>query len=187
MFGYFVSDVSGHDIKTSYITAAVNALLKQNCTPIYNPAESMRMINDVLMEILPDGIYLTACYAKLNRKKKTLSIVNAGHPPLVYLPKEGEARFIEMDGDVLGIFNEVYYGQEDIKVTPGDRFFLYSDGLIEKASLKKLWPKCLPELLEACRRVKDIPVQGSATELARLLLDQIDMPEDDVVVLGVEV
>ncbi|RLB79760.1 MAG: fused response regulator/phosphatase [Deltaproteobacteria bacterium] len=187
MFGYFVVDVSGHNIATSYITAAVKALLKQNCTPIYKPVESMRMINDVLAEILPEGIYLTACYAKLNRKKKLLSIVNAGHPPAVYLPKEGEARLTEVDGDILGIFNEVYYGQQDIKVTTGDRFFLYSDGLIERPALKKVWFECLPDLLEACSHLKDVPIQEAAEQLTRLMIGQNCKPEDDIVVLGVEV
>ncbi|NVM20943.1 MAG: response regulator [Desulfobacterales bacterium] len=187
MFGYFVVDVSGHNIATSYITAAVKALLKQNCTPIYGPTESMRMINDVLVEILPEGMYLTACYAKLNRRKKLLSIVNAGHPPVVYLPKDGEARLIEQVGDVLGIFNEVYYEQHDIRVSPGDRFLIYSDGLIEKPPLKKVWCECLPELLKACFHVRDIPIRSLAPELARLMRDERYQVNDDVVVVGVEV
>jgi sigma-B regulation protein RsbU (phosphoserine phosphatase) len=187
MFGYFLVDVSGHDIATSYITAAVKALLKQNCSPIYQPPESMRMINDVLAEILSDGTYLTACYARLNRKKKSLTIVNAGHPPVIYLPKAGEPRLIDIDGDILGIFNEVYYGQQDMQVSPGDRFLLYSDGLIERPALKKLWSECLPELLEACSRIKNIPIHALAEELAGLMIDKECKPEDDVVVLGVEV
>jgi sigma-B regulation protein RsbU (phosphoserine phosphatase) len=187
MFGYFVVDVSGHDIATSYITAAVKALLKQNCSPIYQPPETMRMINNVLAEILSEGTYLTACYAKLNRKKKSLTIVNAGHPPVIYLPKVGKPRLIDIDGDILGIFNEVYYGQQDMKVSPGDRFLLYSDGLIERPALKKLWSECLPELLEACSRIKNIPIHALAEELASLMMDKTCKPEDDIVVLGVEV
>ena len=50
--GYFVADFSGHDIRTSYLTASVKALLAQNCTPVYSPAESMKMINDVLADTL---------------------------------------------------------------------------------------------------------------------------------------
>jgi sigma-B regulation protein RsbU (phosphoserine phosphatase) len=187
MFGYFVVDVSGHDIATSYITAAVKALLRQNCSPIYQPQESMRMINDVLVEILSDGTYLTACYAKLNRTKESLVVVNAGHPPVIYLPKEGEARLIDVDGDILGMFNEVYYGQQEMKVSPGDRFVLFSDGLIERPALKKVWCGCLPGLLEACSRIKNIPINALAEELARLMIDKTRKPEDDIVVLGVEV
>jgi sigma-B regulation protein RsbU (phosphoserine phosphatase) len=187
VFGYFVADVAGHDIATSYITAAIKALLKQNCTPIYQPAESMRMINNVLVEILSEGIYLTACYVKLNRKAKVMSIVNAGHPPIIYLPKNDVARVIEIDGDVLGTFKEVYYEQNDMKVRPGDRFFLYSDGLIEKPGIGKIWTACLPELMEACGHTRHMPISESASELARLMVGQVRKAEDDIVVLGVEV
>jgi len=61
IFGFFVADFSGHDIKTGYLTSSVKALLKQNSTPIYQPGESIQMINDVLVEILPEDKYLTAC------------------------------------------------------------------------------------------------------------------------------
>ena len=187
MFGYFVVDVSGHDIATSYITAAVKALLKQNCNPIYQPHESMRMINDVLVEILSDVTYLTACYAKLNRKKKLLTIVNAGHPPIIYLPKKGEARIIDLEGDILGMFKDVYYGEKNIKVNPGDRFLIFSDGLIEKPGLKKVWSARLPEVLKTCSNINDIPIQALAQELACQMIDITCSPEDDIVVIGVEV
>ena len=97
---YFVADFSGHDIKTSYLTSSVKALLKQNTSLIYKPSESVKMLNDVLMEILPSGKYLTACYARLNRKNNKMDIINAGHPPVCYIPIDGEPRLIEMDGDV---------------------------------------------------------------------------------------
>lgn len=187
IFAYFVADVSGHDIATSYITAAVKGLLRQNCTPIYKPVESMVMINNVLVEILSDGKYLTACYGKLNRKVRLMSIVNAGHLPVVYLPKDAEPRFVEMDGDVLGAFTNVSYGKQDIEVSDGDRFFFYTDGLIERPGEKKVWSGALPELLERCVAVKDVPIDESAERLASLMLGNTDKPEDDVVVLGVEV
>jgi sigma-B regulation protein RsbU (phosphoserine phosphatase) len=139
------------------------------------------------VEILSDATYLTACYVNLNRKKKSLTIVNAGHPPVIYLPKEGEARLIDLDGDILGIFKDVYYGQQDIKVSPGDRFLLYSDGLIERPALKKVWTKCLPEILKACSNIKNIPTQALAEEMARMMIDNTCKPDDDIVVLGVEV
>jgi sigma-B regulation protein RsbU (phosphoserine phosphatase) len=88
--GYFVADSSGHDIETSYMTASVKALLAQNCTPVYSPSESMKMINDVLVEILPSGKYLTACYMHINRSTMKATIINAGHPPVVCLPLDGD-------------------------------------------------------------------------------------------------
>ncbi|MBW2609237.1 MAG: fused response regulator/phosphatase [Deltaproteobacteria bacterium] len=186
IYGYFVADVSGHDIATSYITSAVKALLKQNCIPIYQPAESMKMINNVLKEILPEDKYLTACYARLNRDKKCMTIVNGGHPPVVYLPKEGQTRLIEIKGDVLGIFSDVYFGVQDIRVTEGDRFYIYSDGLIEKPGQRKVWTEGLDDLLKACSGLREIPIRKSVERLKDMLLEDTIGLEDDIVVLGIE-
>jgi sigma-B regulation protein RsbU (phosphoserine phosphatase) len=188
IFGYFVADVSGHDIATSYITSAVRALLKQNCLPIYQPVESMTMINNALKKILSDGKYLTACYARLNRKTEQMCIVNCGHPPVVYLPKDGVPRFIEVPGDVLGIYNDGCFGVEEIKVNRGDRFFMYSDGLIEKPGDRKVWTDSLDDLLDECDRLRNIPISDSAERLKNMMQGKMSSGfEDDIVVLGIEV
>jgi len=187
IFGYFVADVSGHDLATSYITAAVKGLLKQNCTPFYKPVESVEMMNNVLVEILTDGKYLTACYCRLNRNAKVMSIVNAGHLPVLHVPKQGEARFIDMEGDVLGAFRNVAYGTRDVKVETGDRFYLYTDGLVERSGKRVVWSKGLAGLLMTCVQVKNFPIKESTERLFNLMLENADKPEDDVVVLGIEV
>lgn len=186
IFGYFVADFSGHDIKTSYLTVSVKALLKQNSAPVYQALESVQMINDVLKEILPEGKYLTACYARLNRRTNQMTIINAGHPPAVYVPAGGEARLIEMEGDILGVFSEVIFGRRNLEVSPGDRFYLYSDGLIESARDKVMWSEGTDALIEVCSRVRDIPIDKAPDEIVGLMSGDVEA-EDDVVVLGIEV
>ena len=61
-----------------------------------------------------------------------MSIINCGHLPAVYLPKESETRLIDINVDIIGIFKDVYFETVEIEVKEGDRFFLYSEGLIEK-------------------------------------------------------
>ncbi|MBF0120491.1 MAG: response regulator [Desulfobacterales bacterium] len=187
IFGYFVADFSGHDIQTSFLTSSIKALLKQNCTPVYQPMESIKMINDVLTEILPPGKYLTACYARLNRKTKEMTIINAGHPPAVYVPKNGTPRLIMANGDLLGIFKDVVFDKEIISTTKGDRFYLYSDGLVESQEKKILWSDGAPQLLEICDKVRDVPILESSNQIIKLQFGGEPKREDDIVVLGIEV
>lgn len=187
IFGYFLADFSGHDIKTSYLTASVKALLRQNTSPVYQPFESMKMINDVLAEILPEGKYLTACYARLNRKARQMILVNAGHPPMVYVPRLGNAELIEMEGDVLGIFKDVYFGQRQVEVAAGDRFFLYSDGLVESTLERSVWAKKLDTVLAACNDARQTPIEEAPKKIVQMLKPEAIHAEDDVVVLGVEI
>ncbi len=149
--------------------------------------ESIRLINDVLVEILTDGKYLTACYVRLNRKSNIVSIVNAGHLPLVYLPKNDKARFIEMPGDIIGAFKDVCFEQQDFNVSKGDRFFIYSDGLIERIAGRNIWTESMSELLKKCNQLSDIPIDKVSDKLVNLLQEQTYKQEDDVVVLSIEV
>ncbi|MCD6185320.1 MAG: response regulator [Deltaproteobacteria bacterium] len=185
IFGYFVGDVSGHDIAASFVTASVKALLKQNCQAVYEPCESMMMLNKVLKEI-SDGKYMTACYARLNRKKKCVILVNAGHPPALYVPVDNKAALIELEGDIIGMFDDVLFDSKEIQVQSGDRFFLFTDGLIERAEEEQVWTNGLQGLLEASDLIRDCPISESAERLKDLIMGDI-VPEDDVVVLGFEV
>ncbi len=185
--GYFVADFAGHDIKTSYMTASVKALLAQNCTPVYSPSESMKMINDVLVEILPEGQYLTGCYVRLNRSSGKLSIINAGHPPVVLIPAQGEPELIQIDGDIIGMFKDAQFGMRRVDVSPGDRFFIYSDGLVESSENKVTWASGAESLFPLFKTVSDTPIVDSPDRLIHKIFGHDFVPEDDIVILSVEV
>lgn len=185
--GYFVADFSGHDIKISYMTASVKALLAQNCTPVYSPAESMKMINDVLVEIMPDGKYLTACYIHLNRSTNKLTIISAGHPPVVCVPNQGEPFLIKSDGDVLGMFKDVHFGIQTVDASEGDKFFVYSDGLVESAEDQITWASGAESLLPVFKKMPEAGFDTAPKALIDCLFKDNTLPEDDIVVLCVEV
>jgi sigma-B regulation protein RsbU (phosphoserine phosphatase) len=185
--GYFLADSSGHDIGTSYMTASVKALLAQNCTVVYSPIESMRMINDVLVEILPSDKYLTACYMHLNRDTRVITLVNAGHPPVIYMPKGKKPFFIKTQGDILGMFADATFGIKKIAVNQGDRFFIYSDGLVESSEKKISWVAGMKRLLSIFEGVGNMDLSDVPHILISRLFRSDPMPDDDIVLLCIEV
>ncbi|WP_027357794.1 PP2C family protein-serine/threonine phosphatase [Desulforegula conservatrix] len=187
IFSYFVADFSGHDIKTSYMTSSVKALLRQNCNTVYQPMESMKMINDVLSEILPEGKYLTASYVRLNRRTKQVIIVSCGHPPVVYVSVSGEVRLINLEGDILGLFKDVYFGSEVIDVSVGDRFYLYSDGVTESSKRRVMWSEGAKFFAEACANAKDTEISSAPRKIITDIFGDDFIPEDDMAILGFEV
>ena len=184
IYGYFIGDVSGHDIATSFITASVKALLKQNCQSIYDPCESMRMVNQVLLDVLPSGKYLTATYLNLNRKKGEAKLVCMGHPPVVYQAVGKPPIAIESEGDVLGIFNDVLYSEITVKVSRGDRFYMYSDGLIENETV---WSGNIDSLCNVISSLGDITVEDMPDKLMATFFDNESCPDDDIVIIAIEV
>ncbi|MCD6388535.1 MAG: SpoIIE family protein phosphatase, partial [Desulfobulbaceae bacterium] len=187
IFVYLVADVSGHDIGTSFLTSSMKALLKQNVSPMYKPAETISMINNVLYEILPAAKYLTLSYLHLNRKTKKLNLVSAAHPPTMHIPSQGEAQLIDLPGDPVGIFKNAYFAQHEIKVSEGDRFFIYSDGLLERPDMGKVWTAATHELLLLAEKLRSVPLDEAAKKLNDLFDERHDPADDDIVILAIEV
>jgi len=186
-YGYFLADVSGHDIATGFITASVKALLRQNCSPIYTPSESMRIINRVLLDVLPPDKYLTASYLTLNRKTSKIVLVNMGHPPVLYIPVDDEPQMILAKSDILGGFTDVLFSEYEFKVKPGDRVFMYSDGLIEASQSKSVWSKNIDGLLEIAPEIRSLPLEKTVTRINEHYFGNSRTPEDDIVIMALEV
>jgi len=62
--------------------------------------------------------------------------VNAGHnPPLVYHRREGRFSYMDVKRNfVLGGMEEMDYARQEITLEPGDKLFLYTDGVTEALS-----------------------------------------------------
>ncbi|NCD24843.1 MAG: fused response regulator/phosphatase [Deltaproteobacteria bacterium] len=185
-FDYIVADVSGHDLRTSYVTSALKALFSQNCNPVTSPAESLGVINSVLCRILEDGTHITAGVAHLNRSQNTLTYVNAGHPPPILLRASGEIVIPRASGDILGVFESVWFETLTIPVTPGDRLFLYTDGLIEGFGPTKITrEKGLAQLEAACSSLGRLPLSEAVDAICASLTQAAH--EDDIILMAIEV
>lgn len=186
--GYFLADVSGHDVGTSLATSALKVALQQNSSPLFTPLETLSILNELMIPIFRNGQYMTACYAHLNRNRFVLSYISAGHPPAIFVPREGPPVILESTGDVIGIFPQVHMEVKEVLVSPGDRFYLYSDGLIEGFQLKRIQRsegvRRLMAILEAHRR-KSLPEVIQAVKWE--IFPEGTPPEDDLVLMGVEV
>ncbi len=186
VYGYFVADVSGHGASAAFLTSAVKALLRQYSNPLFSPEDAMRGVDAVMRQILGDEQYLTACYARLNRARKRLTVVSAGHPPLVAVSRSGVAQTVEMDTDPLGIFGALTLQKKEIRVSPGDRFFMFSDGLIE-SSPGAPRRQGLERLVAACVANRLLPRAECVEAVAAAVRNSEDAPEDDLLLLAVDV
>ncbi|NQU63972.1 MAG: SpoIIE family protein phosphatase [SAR324 cluster bacterium] len=188
VIGYFVADISGHDLGASFATSALKALLRQNASPLYSPEETLRMVNSVLLSLFTDGQHLTAAYISLDRPNSKLTLVNAAHPPILFLPKQGEPRWLEADGDVLGAFDTALFNCQSIEISEGERFYIYSDGLLETfEGTTRTREQGMAELLQYAVNTRDLEIQNATAEIVKLMFGGRRCMEDDVVLLGVDV
>ena len=145
----------------------------------------MRGIDSVMRQMLGEEQYLTASYAHLNRRTGRLSVVSAGHPPLVLVSRSGKAQTLQMDSDPLGLFSSVVLQRKDLRVSRGDRFFMYSDGLIE-SSPGGSRREGLERLVDACVRHRAVALGEAPAAIASDLRPDSGVVEDDLLLLAVE-
>jgi sigma-B regulation protein RsbU (phosphoserine phosphatase) len=188
VFGYFAADFSGHDIRASYNTFALKALISQNIGPQIAPEETMRIINQVFTSLMKNGEHLTGVYARLDRRLPELTVVNAGHLPVLYLNRDGAIQPLAAEGDILGVFEDVIFEPLSVKVQSGDRFFLFTDGLLEVfGDDPRSREEGLDALMACCVDTRDLPIDKAVNEIVSLICPDRKRLQDDVLLLGTEV
>ena len=73
---------------------------------------------------------MSAAYLWIDTENSKARYSAAGHPPLL-LWREGKLERVESNGLLLGVFPDSDYPLFDIPIRTGDRFLLYTDGVIE--------------------------------------------------------
>ena len=180
---YIVADASGHELETSLWTTAMKTLLHEHARSMLDPTGILKAVNRSLCRVMPDGIFFTVLYARLNRQSGLLTLVNGGHPPAICLRKGDPFAVIDQTGDVIGAFADAVFETTDIQLGRGDRFFLYTDGLVENnGGGRSSGIAALGGLFQSYRDLPLAEVVDAATVEVLTSLDTTD----DIVLLGVE-
>jgi DNA-binding response OmpR family regulator len=187
LYDYITADVCGHTSGLALATAALKTMLIQNCTPMNSPADVLTMVNKVIPSVLVEGQYVSFSWVRINRVAKKAYVFNAGQPPVIYIPAQGSIQKIDKTGDIVGIFSEVRFEHTEINVKTGDRFALYSDGLIEITKGKLTGRNNgIKKLIELCEESKNESKQNIIKRMiSSVYLEQ--MPEDNIVAMIAEV
>ena len=129
--GILVADVSGHGVPASLISSMVKIAFLSQQSHASNPAQVLSGINLTLCGQLEND-FVTAGYLFIDTEKQTAAYAGAGHPPLL-LWRESEQKIHEYreKGIILGHFEDARYQNIEFNLVSGDRFFLYTDGIIE--------------------------------------------------------
>lgn len=179
---YVVADASGHNLGVSLWTASFKALLAEYASVLNTPQEILVMINRTLLRVLPEAAYFTAVYARLNREFHVLTVVSAGHPPAILSPASGgPVQVLHQEGDVVGIFSDPVFSVREIRVQPGDRLYLCTDGLIE---LTESRADGIARLAAACEAVRHLPLPEALPAIVERLCADGNL-EDDIILKGI--
>ncbi len=187
-FAYLVSDFSGHDLGAAFATPALKAIFRQNLGLLRNPDLLLSRLNTGMATLLRSNEYATAVYALLDRVNMKMLISNAGHPPVVHVRANGTSRLVESSGDVIGAFEEIVIGSEEMKVCEGDRFYFFTDGIYERCS-SSFYSRAaaLDRLRIVCKNSYHLELNDSILNINDEMISIFGPVEDDIVLLGCQV
>ena len=127
--GFLVADVSGHGVPAALIAAMIKVAIRSVVSCAQDPQEVLRGLNRALSGQFRNQ-FVTASYLWIDTENRSALYSAAGHPPLLRW-REGKLERIESNGLLFGVFPESDYPVFHMPIRPGDRFLLYTDGLIE--------------------------------------------------------
>ncbi len=130
-----VADVSGKGVPAALFMVIAKTLIKNYTQMDMDPAEVFTTVNHILCDGNDAGLFVTAWMGVLEIETGKLTYVNAGHNPPLIKKAGGNFEYLrERTGFVLAGMDGIKYRQNSFKLSPGDRIFLYTDGVTESTN-----------------------------------------------------
>jgi sigma-B regulation protein RsbU (phosphoserine phosphatase) len=200
--GLFVVDVSGHGVPSSLMAVTVGRFLTPKVSDssilvrqgadgqvvVATPAEVATHLNQLFQADEFSGLYFTMLYGVLHLPTGRLDYVSGGHPALVRVPASGgPPEFHGAEGFPIAFVPEIEYEQKSLQLAPGDRIYLYSDGVPE-AMDKDQEPYGDDKMAACIDGGRNQPLEESVARLLTAVEEWCRPvgPLDDVSILGVE-
>jgi HAMP domain-containing protein len=125
-----ILDVCGHGISAALLTGVVKMSLHRRLAEKDNLSEAMSLVNDDIIACVPEGHFVTACVGLWDQEDQSWTYCAAGHPGGLLLT-QNHAKSLEATAPLLGVFEGRDWPISSVKLSPGDRVFLYTDGVVE--------------------------------------------------------
>lgn len=141
----YAIDVSGHGVSSALMTARLsnffnpqhldeNIAIRRLPNGEYiprDPAAITAELNNRLQDEADNDQYFTMIFADINLDSGLTRFCQAGQPHPAIVRRNGEIEFAGTGGAPVGLIPNMEYETSVIKLGPGDRMMMYSDGITE--------------------------------------------------------
>jgi sigma-B regulation protein RsbU (phosphoserine phosphatase) len=200
--GLYVLDVSGHGVAAALLSVTLSRLLTVpgDATSvliadaphlpahgIVAPAQVASALNQRFRWDPATQQYFTMLYGVFNSRTGVFRYAAAGHPGPVHVPAVGDPRAQDKSGLPIGIDQNGRWSDHVLTLQPGDRLYLYTDGVVE-APREDTSVFGQDRLLEVLKRGRAVSLQASVQSVVQALEEWCgaNRRADDVSLLAVE-
>ncbi|MDD6057168.1 MAG: PP2C family protein-serine/threonine phosphatase [Clostridiales bacterium] len=155
-----MADVSGKGVPAALFMVIGKTLIKDHTQPERSLGEVFASVNNLLCDSNKEGLFITAFEGVLDLVTGDFSYVNAGHE-VPYMCKGGQGfePYKVKPGFVLAGMEDMSYTEGNVRLEPGDKIFLYTDGVPEATNAaEKLYGK--ERLYHILNCNKEVPPQA---------------------------
>ena len=133
-----VGDVSGHGLPSAFLMATARGLLRQRISMRGSLGEIVTDVNQRFTEdVERSGRFMTLFLARIDRQRKKIEWVRAGHDPaLLYDPVTETFVNLKGKGLPLGVDAAIPYHESSTAIEDGQVLFIGTDGIWETGNEK---------------------------------------------------
>ena len=126
-----IADVSGKGVPAALFMMASKIILSNYAMLGKSPGELLEAANAAICANNKDAMFVTVWVGILDLKTGLLTAANAGHEYPVLI-KNGRSELLrDKHGLVVGAMEGVRYHEYTLQLAPGDKLFVYTDGVVE--------------------------------------------------------
>ncbi len=127
-----IADASGHGINSALLMSSFRANYRGNAAWM-EPNELAASLNvEVVNEVGPTGMFITAALLRMERETRRLSVCSAGHnPTMIWRAKTSTVECLNSNGPPLGFVAGAEFDNSETVLNPGDVVLLFTDGITE--------------------------------------------------------
>jgi Stage II sporulation protein E (SpoIIE) len=130
--GLVIADVAGKGIAAALLMAFARPIIHTALTVASGPADALERTNRILVQELRTALFITALVGRLDLRSGRVRIANAGHERPLLVPADGRPIVpVEGGGPLLGAFDPLGLEEVQVRLRPGDRLVLYTDGVTD--------------------------------------------------------
>ena len=168
--GLVMADVSGKGVPGALFMMASKIILHSSAIQGGSPEEILSLANQTICANNPMEMFVTVWLGILELSTGKLTAANAGHEyPIIKRANGSFELFKDKHGFVIGAIDGVCYRDYELELRPGDKLFLYTDGVPEATdedkrmfgtermltALNKFQGRAPDEILMSMRRTVD--------------------------------